>query len=296
MSTGEASTVYVDDSGTHKGAKIVTAAFCLSTADRWLAFEDKWHALEDKYSFKHFHMTEFASCRKNGWCRDCLKGKKTEADHPWREWPKSKRKNVLTQLARTIEKFVECGFGIAILKKDYDDHVLNSPARQLAGEPLGDHYFTQAVQVCGGELSKWRAEHCRVEPLKFVFDLSPEYQREEIASVFFGAATNRPEVQDGIEQWFKPAGVTYESRKNVVQLLSADMLAWVTASVRAYDLFFSNNPRPLMEEISIPAKIFVDSRNLGMGFIAKKTFQQWEISVLAAGTINAQADIQNMTD
>lgn len=289
MNLVEPSTVYVDDSGTHRGAKIVTAAFCLSSGSKWSGFQDKWRALEDKYGFKHFHMTEFASCRKNAWCRECRKGKKSETEHPWREWSQSKRKNVLTQLARTIEKFVDCGFGIAILKKDYDDHVLNSPVRRIAGEPLGDQYFTQAVQVCGGELSKWRAEHDRLEPLKFIFDLSPEYQRDEIASVFFGAATNRPEVENGIEQWFRPVEISYKSRKDAVQLLSADMLAWVTASVRAYDLFFTNNPRPFMEEISIPTNIFVDSGNIGMGFISKPTFQQWETSILAGDTAHPES-------
>ena len=109
-------TVYVDDSGTHNEARIVTGACCVSSVALWKKYERRWNEIKDAEGFEHFHMTEFAGCRPEKPCRDCLSGKKTEADHPWRDWSNTKRKRVLRNLAETVNKFAEYGFGLAITK------------------------------------------------------------------------------------------------------------------------------------------------------------------------------------
>src|SRR4051794_27086266 len=109
----ETQTVYVDDSGTDPKSRIVAAAFCVSTTEKWEEFGEKWKKISSHAGFEHFHMTEFAACKRNRWCPQCQSGKTTLRDHPWRSWTPDKRVNVLNRLAKAVVKYSECGFGIA---------------------------------------------------------------------------------------------------------------------------------------------------------------------------------------
>ncbi len=175
--------------------------------------------------------------------------------------------------------FVEYGVGLAYTKQDFDEHVRSSEIRHHVNEPIADDYFTFAVQRCGGELAKWRAQQTKVNPpLKFVFDLTPKKGRDEISKVFFGGVSGKPQFVDGMEQWFVPESIAYESRKDVVQLLSADMLAWVTATIRARESFGRGET---LEMFQI-ADIFVETKHIHMGRTLKESFAQWEKDVLDA--------------
>lgn len=176
-------------------------------------------------------------------------------------------------MAKAIIKYVEFGVGHAYTKADYDEHVRNSSARLIAKEPIGDEYFTFAVQRCGGSLAEWRAAKSRIVPLKFVFDTASKREKREIAKVFFGAANDRAKHENGIEQWFDAElGVSYESRKQTHQLLSADILAWTIATIRSREIFLTGR---LVEAYWI-ARIFAGTRNIRMGYMAKDSLVQWE--------------------
>jgi hypothetical protein len=180
----------------------------------------KWQKIASWAGFelKDFHMTEFVACRQGEPCQQCRQGK--AVNHPWKNWSDGRRKTILTRMARAMVDNVEFGVGHAITKADYDEHVLKSPARDVANEPIGEEYFTFAVQRCGGSLAEWRAAKSRRVPLKFVFDTSSKREKKEIARIFLGAAKDRAQVINGIEQWFvAQEGVSYESRKQVHQLL-----------------------------------------------------------------------------
>jgi hypothetical protein len=279
----DAQTVYVDDSGTDGKSRIAAAAFCVSTVDKWLAFERRWKNISVNAGFKHFHMTEFAACKQEKPCRQCINGKTTLTEHPWRRWTTKKRRNVLDHLLGAVVDHVEYGVGIAHTKQDYEEHVKNSPARLIAGEPIGDEHFTYAVQRCGGELSKWRAAQKIDTPMKFVFDLTSRKERDEIAKVFFGAASNRPQFdQNGLEQWFIPVGVSYGSRKSVVQLLAADMLAWVTATIRARETFRQGETLEMFQV----AYRFADTEHIKMGGTPKSSLMEWEKGILDGAKTN----------
>jgi len=280
----DAQTVYVDDSGTDTKSRIVTAAFCLSTVEKWTQFERRWKNISVNAGFKHFHMTEFAACKRERPCNQCVRGETTLGQHPWRRWTTKKRKNVLRQLAETVVNFVDYGVGLSYTKQDFDEHVRTSEARLFTSESIPEHYFTYAVQRCGGELARWRAQQTKVNPpLNFVFDLTPKKEREEIARVFFGAANEEmPHYQDGIEERFIPESVVYRSRKDVVQLLSADMLAWVTATIRAREVF----GRGETVEMFQVANIFVGTGNIRMGTTPKQSFARWESDVLNGAKSN----------
>lgn len=276
----DAQTVYVDDSGSDTKSRVAAAAFCVSTVERWQELLGKWNKIASDAGFelKDFHMTEFVACRRGELCRQCLAGKTSAVEHPWQTWSETKRKSVLTRMAKGIVKYVEYGVGHAFTKEDYDQYVRKSPARLVTPELVGDEYFTYAVQRCGGAFAEWRAAQGRLVPLKFVFDTASKKEKKEIANVFF-AAINR-ELRDengilkkGIEECFNPElGVSYESRKQTHQLLTADMLAWTVATIRARELFMSGRA----VELFWVARIFVPTKHIRLGYTLKDTLAQWE--------------------
>lgn len=287
-STSEPQIVYIDDSGTDPKSRIAAAAFCVSTADRWLEFADKWDKIADYAGFelKNWHMAEFAACRFGNLCQQCRHGQTSAVEHRWQKWTEKKRENVLNRLAKALAKHTECSYGIAHTKEDYDEHVRNSPARALAGEPIGDEHFTFAVQQCGGKLAEWRAANGRRNPVKFVFDLATKRERGEIAKVFFAAANDRSKYQGGIEQWFEPGpkDVVFESRKSTVQLLAADMVAWNIATIRAREIFRKGR----FVEAHQLAKIFVGTEHIKIGYTNKQTLAKWEADILDKSTAVGQ--------
>lgn len=274
----DAQTVYLDDSGTDPKSRIASAGMCIATVDRWLDFADRWKKIADNVGFdlKHWHMTEFAACRPTNFCQQCQKGKLTAVEHPWRKWSDKKREMVLKRMAKALITTVEYGLGIAHTKEDYEKYVRDSPARALAGEPVGDEHFTFAVQQCGGKLAEWRAAQAITSPLKFVFDLSSTKQRDEIANVFFAAV--RDKYRDSIEQWFDGTGVAFESRKNTPQLLAADMIAWTVATIRSRQMF----RRGRFVEVKQLGMLFTGTNNINLGYTAVEPFIKWEKDILDA--------------
>lgn len=268
-------TVYVDDSGTHSHAQIVVAAYCVAPVKNWKQFESAWSRVGREAGFKHFHMTEFASCRIDAWCRDCKKGKTDVRDHPWREWTLVKRKRVLKRLANIVAKHVQQGAGLSLAKAAYAEFVLQPELAQLAEGVAGCGPFTFAMQGCGGHLAHWRATNHIDNPMKFVFDLTDEEQMEENERYFFGSQ-KRPHIVDGVEQFFIPlggyrTGVAYESRKDTVQLLAADMLAWTSSKICAAHWYKA----PVHEDALDVAFIFKESGKLNIGNVGIEEIQRW---------------------
>jgi len=266
-------TVYVDDSGTNNNARVVTGAVCVSSVQRWKAFERKWKKIAVSTGFKHFHMTEFAGCRPDKFCRDCINGKKSVADHPWRTWTEKKRERILASLAETVNRHVDMGFGIAVTKQDYDDLVLNAPLKTLVGDAVGKKHHTFTIQLCGGAIRNWRLDIKLKSPMKYIFDTTDDLiQRSEIAAMFIKSATDTTEP---LEHGFSPTGYAFESRKDTVQLLSADMLAWASAKARVSELFNTQRLDGLSKEAKIVIKTFVDGKKLTIANINRKQLETW---------------------
>lgn len=177
-------------------------------------------------------------------------------------------------MAKAVVKYVEWGVGHSYTKADFDEHVRNSPARAAMNEPVAEEYVTFAIQRCGGSFAEWRAAHSRNDRLKFVFDNSSTRERRDIAKAFFAAANDRSQHENGIEQWFDPLDVSYESRRVTHQLLSADMIAWTIARVRALHLFGRRGSR--FVEAFWLAKVFVSTDRIKIGYLSKDTLAQWE--------------------
>jgi hypothetical protein len=282
MTIIEPQIVYVDDSGTepNPNVRIVVAAFCVSTVKSWRKFDSAWRAVEQDAGFKQFHMTEFAGCRKDAWCRDCRNGKTDASKHPWREWSNSKRKEVLKELVRIVCKHTEQGFGIAATKDDIDKYVIkNQELKSMApADAFGKKHFTFAASICGGELARWRAAQGVYPPIKFVFDLCSEEQKLEIAKAFVSEGQVKPRLTGNLENWFEvdTNGISFESRKETLPLLSADMLAWIAAKIRAVHLFPTTFIRKgWSKEMSLVAFPFIDSDKLHIGYNQESSMTEW---------------------
>lgn len=84
---------------------------------------------------------------------------------------------------------------------------------------------------------------------------------------------------DGVEQWFDvdANGISFASRKDNVQLLSADMLAWATAKIRAYDEYPETAKRKgWPKDLSRVVYPFIDSKKLHIGYNTEQSVREWQ--------------------
>jgi hypothetical protein len=259
-------TVYVDDSGTHESAKIAAAACCVSSVRLWKRYERDWIDVERDEGFKHFHMSAFAACHPDRWCRDCRNGKTDAGDHPWREWSLRKRHRVLKRLLPIVCQCVRFGAGWAIIKEDYNS-VISGKLRAVTGEP-----FSYAFQCTGGQLRKWRAFYGVNEPMKYVFDLMPHQEkRDEIASLFVQASKREDIVQ---QYGMTHESLSFEDKKIVRQLLSADTLAWATVQ----ELLHETGIRSIRQssDAEIVCRTFEKNRpKITMGYQTQAQLAEW---------------------
>ena len=189
-------TGYMDDSGTDPSARtrILVASLCISPMSKWRKFEAAWIAAEQEFGFKEFHMTEFASCKNDSWCRECRSGKTNATNHPWREWSNTKRYTVLGELLRIACKYTEQAWGNAFTKADLDKYVKDPRLRGLAPDLFGEEHYTFAATTVSGELAKYRAKRREFPPIKFVFDGE---HKLELAKAFLPEYQVKPRFIDG---------------------------------------------------------------------------------------------------
>jgi hypothetical protein len=265
--------VYVDDSGTHDDARIAAAGCCVSSVRLWKRFERDWIAVEKDEGFQHFHMSAFAACSLQAWCRDCRNGTTTEEDHPWRRWSERKRKRVLKRLLPIVCENVRFGTGWAIIKKDYNG-VVTGELRDRTGEP-----YSYAFACSAGQLRKWRDWHKITEPMEYIFDLMPHKEKEaEIASLFVRSV----EVTHAVQNYgMVPQGFSFKNKKLVRQLLSADMLAWATVQ----ELLHAEGIRriPSGSDAEIVCRTFERARpRMSMGYQTREQLIEWATKEIAA--------------
>jgi hypothetical protein len=262
-------TVYVDDSGTHNEARVAAAACCVSSVSEWGTFNRKWREVECREAFRHFHMSAFAACRRDEWCRDCRDGKTSEEEHPWRSWSSNKRERVITKLVNIVYKYIQVGFGWAIIKEDYNDLVA-PPLRDKTGEP-----YTYAFACCGGQIKKWRDYRKITQPMEYVFDLIPHKEKEtQIATLFVRSLEYDPEA--ATKYGFTQTGYSFKNKKLVLPLLAADMLAWATVQ----ELLHTSEIRLLeSHESRIVCRMFEAAgdahRKTFMGYQTREQLKEW---------------------
>jgi hypothetical protein len=201
-------TVYFDDSGTHKESKIALAAVCVSTVEQWTKFEEDWKRINDRENFGVMHCADYYSHRK-------------PFDRPeWNDrnkWDRTLRRCIGISDIRT-----KYGSIRAVRKDDYDSTFGKD---EIALNISGRYHYTFAVQACLVGVKRFKDQYFPKAKVKYIFDRMSEGKGEIIWLM-----EQMIRDYDGIENFgmvpFEQGGYSFESKADVVQLQSSDLLAW----------------------------------------------------------------------
>ncbi len=185
---------YVDDSGTHDDAEIVSMGAFIAPFESWSAFELDWCAILDRERVKAFHMSH------------CEAG---ASPFDW-EWPR--RASLIHDLRHVIIRFQMLGTAFSISWKDWDALVIGKHREYLGG----------AVEFAFGGAIGLLVQHLRQfwpqEKLAIVVD--DQKQRKDdlqrIAGHYADLKVLYPEIDS----------LAFASMQNSVPLQAADMIAW----------------------------------------------------------------------
>jgi hypothetical protein len=111
--------VYLDESGTHKGSDAVVVAGFISNATKWNAFSIEWKAALDAWGVPMFHMADFEN-----W-QGCFAS-----------WSKDDHKSHLNHLLETIKRHTFSSIAFVVRKKSFDK-ILSDRAKRLCGDAYG---------------------------------------------------------------------------------------------------------------------------------------------------------------
>lgn len=231
-------TVYFDDSGTHRESDIAVAACFVSDVRRWGLYKTSWRQLLDEFGISEcgFHMADFVAHVP-----------------PFNSWSEKKREKLITALIATINKNALGGMATAVIKNDYDRFVTGK-----LRDKLGRHHFTFAVQGCLSQLEEWRRGFAMTQPMEYVFDATSK-GKHEITDLFDDIAARNIATCFGIE----PHGYAFQNRRTLVQLQSADILAWEANKYMKDCQFTGTDARrsfqSLVSNVEIRARFFDES-------------------------------------
>lgn len=185
---------YIDDSGTHDDAEVVTmGAFIAPVAD-WTAFEFDWCAILDREPLRSFHMS------------DCEAGRNP---YFW-DWPR--RAALIHDLRHIIIRYQMLGTALSISRKDWDELVVGK-VREDFGSSI-EFAFGGAI----GQLVLYLRQLWPTQKLAIVVD--DQKQRKEdlqrIAGNYRDLKVLYPEIES----------LAFASMQNCVPLQAADMIAW----------------------------------------------------------------------
>jgi hypothetical protein len=211
-------TAYFDDSGTHKESDIAVAACLVSDDRRWDRFGPSWNRVLEEAGMADdgFHMAEFVAHKP-----------------PFDAWDAQRREAVIKALISTINRHALVGMATAVVKTDYDRFVTGELRRRL-----GDLHYTFAVESCLAFVEEWMKRTSLVQPVYYVFDAMGK-GRHEIADLFEDIIDRKLGTHFGIE----PSGYAFGSRRSIVQLQAADILAWEANKYMRDHQFTAKTPR-----------------------------------------------------
>lgn len=101
-------TIYIDDSGTSSGQSVAVAAGWVAKMRPWAFLDKDWKKVQsvESHKFSCMHMYEFAS-----------------GHGEFESWDLPKKRIVLKKLIPIIKKRALRGFGLGVIKKDFDEIV-----------------------------------------------------------------------------------------------------------------------------------------------------------------------------
>jgi Protein of unknown function (DUF3800) len=221
-------TIYIDDSGTGPSQNIAVAAGWIAKMPAWRLFEREWNRVRsvESHKFNCMHMADFVAGYKE-----------------FKNWGDLDEKlSLMKNLRQVIKKRAIKGFGLGVIKKDFDELV--PPALKAKGY---ESHYTYAVRRVLGMIHDWRkSQRIEDQPIEYIFDYMDAHdpRRREIEDVFNSVGT--PE-ENFLSYGLFDGGFSFRPKKSLSPLQAADILAW-TAYQTVLNEIEKNKLHPIAKE------------------------------------------------
>lgn len=186
-------TVYLDESGTHRGSEAVAVAGYVATDDAWNDFNGEWREALDEFGLEYFRMSRFSS--------------RTGRYVGWTEGMRHER---LRRLIDITNRHALASVGSVIPLEAYD-RIFIGPARDRSGGPYG-----LAGIACAIEVGQWLRQESDSAAM-FVFE-----------SGALGSSQLQKFVDDvrGDAKHTGILSVSFAGKREFTPLQAADILAY----------------------------------------------------------------------
>ena len=221
-------TAYIDDSGSEPSGPVFVLAGLIAPYENWQKFAEEWEAkCAEHPSTPNFHMNEAWSIDGGYWdaCPDKV----------------AARDERLVDLASIVKKYAVARVHSAMSWRAYEDI-----AKGKVGSDVDSPYFWLHWKLIF-QIIKWQRERGKIEKVSFIFD--------DQARLGKRAAFWWDHVRDVVPETLDILTGTphFEHDDVVIQLKSADMLAWHLRRKVAFQINGTPEPRAFGELLeSIP--------------------------------------------
>jgi hypothetical protein len=195
-------TAYFDDSGTHESSDIVLVAGIFGTEGRMDCLDRNWKRhLDSPLDGRKERITRFHAY-------DCF-----QSVGEFAGWTRTETDYFRQQLRTVIIESDVAGYGLACLRKDYDE-LISGDLRGVLGTPEG-----YCINQCFVRSLGWVQANTFDPKMTFVFDSRPSDVKRYVGTVY-----------DAFARWTAPppqlTGYAFLSSKDVRPLQAADLVAW----------------------------------------------------------------------
>jgi hypothetical protein len=194
---------YFDDSGSHKDSPVVCVAGAAASISQWTKFSRLWDRHLRRHHLECFHMTDFVS-----------------GHGPYRDWDKSKKSWVLSDLVRTIKSNVQFLAGNAVFRKDFQAAIAKHPNPCVRDE----YHFCALLNIPA--LGLWKLESNNREPIRMYFASGNKLMNRHVRLIQADFTVPENQAAYGI------AGIDVASKRDA-PLQAADVIVYGTYKCRA---------------------------------------------------------------
>ena len=185
---------YIDDSGTHDDAEVVSMGAFVARFEDWVSFELDWCAILDREPIEAFHMSH---CEAGG--------------KPF-DWSWARRAALIHDLRHVIIRYQMLGTAFSISRKDWDAIIIGA---------VREHFGNAIEFAFGGAIGQLVSYLRRLWPKeKLAIIVDDQKQRKEDLQRIAGHYADLKGLYPEIES------LAFASMQKCVPLQAADMIAW----------------------------------------------------------------------
>lgn len=192
---------FLDESGTHRGSRVVTVAGFMIPSESLQELEQEWRVELDRHNIAELHMREFVP--PHGSCSG---------------WSAEARRALLGSLIETIHRHTCCAVGAAI---EIDEFFKNIYQVQMERHPdMVQSPYTWCMRYCMTQIADWCRNNNMVGRVDYVMDKGNAFRSE--AEMEYVNAKQNPELA---EQFYL-GNLDFDDSSSTVGLQCADLLAY----------------------------------------------------------------------